>query len=104
MTHSTILGQSLAVELGAGANLNLNFAAAPTTGSTFTLATDVSGFAGSVGTFTNVNATGLGAGQSATVDYGTLNAGELTVTIVPEPSSTALLGLGGLALVLRRRK
>ena len=25
-------------------------------------------------------------------------------TAVPEPSSTALLGLGGLALILRRRK
>ena len=32
--------------------------------------------------------------------------GEITLTIaaVPEPSSTALLGLGGLALILRRRK
>ncbi|MEJ6571422.1 MAG: PEP-CTERM sorting domain-containing protein [Akkermansiaceae bacterium] len=28
----------------------------------------------------------------------------LTITAVPEPSSTALLGLGGLALILRRRK
>ncbi|MGB0993222.1 MAG: PEP-CTERM sorting domain-containing protein [Akkermansiaceae bacterium] len=28
----------------------------------------------------------------------------LTLTAVPEPSSTALLGLGGLALVLRRRR
>lgn len=28
----------------------------------------------------------------------------LTFTAVPEPSSTALLGLGGLALILRRRK
>lgn len=27
-----------------------------------------------------------------------------TLTLVPEPSSTALLGLGGLALILRRRK
>ncbi|MFC5050440.1 PEP-CTERM sorting domain-containing protein [Rubritalea spongiae] len=29
---------------------------------------------------------------------------DITVTKVPEPSSTALLGLGGLALVLRRRR
>lgn len=29
---------------------------------------------------------------------------QFTVTAVPEPSSAALLGLGGLALVLRRRK
>ena len=28
----------------------------------------------------------------------------ITATTVPEPSSTALLGLGGLALILRRRK
>ena len=30
--------------------------------------------------------------------------GDFTVTAVPEPSSAALLGLGGLALILRRRK
>ncbi|MCP5538022.1 MAG: PEP-CTERM sorting domain-containing protein [Akkermansiaceae bacterium] len=30
--------------------------------------------------------------------------GVLTLTLVPEPSSAALLGLGGLALILRRRK
>ena len=29
---------------------------------------------------------------------------EVVITTVPEPSSTALLGLGGLALILRRRK
>ena len=28
----------------------------------------------------------------------------IAITAVPEPSSTALLGLGGLALILRRRK
>ncbi len=31
-------------------------------------------------------------------------ADNISFTVVPEPSSTALLGLGGLALVLRRRK
>ena len=34
--------------------------------------------------------------------YGTID--EVTLTAVPEPSSAALLGLGGLALILRRRK
>jgi len=29
---------------------------------------------------------------------------EFTTTVIPEPSSTALLGLGGLALILRRRR
>ena len=33
-----------------------------------------------------------------------LLAVELNITAVPEPSSAALLGLGGLALILRRRK
>jgi hypothetical protein len=28
----------------------------------------------------------------------------LDIAAVPEPSTTALLGLGGLALILRRRK
>ncbi|WP_309489778.1 PEP-CTERM sorting domain-containing protein [Oceaniferula flava] len=43
------------------------------------------------------------AGWSFTVDNSGPN-GLLTVTYVPEPSSTALLGLGGLALLMRRRK
>jgi len=33
-----------------------------------------------------------------------LNAIQLRLTAVPEPSSTALLGLGGLAMILRRRR
>ena len=33
-----------------------------------------------------------------------LGLDNLSITAVPEPSSTALLGLGGLALILRRRK
>ena len=35
---------------------------------------------------------------------GTSSAGSLTLVAIPEPFSTALLGLGGLALILRRRK
>ncbi|NWK56557.1 PEP-CTERM sorting domain-containing protein [Verrucomicrobiaceae bacterium N1E253] len=33
-----------------------------------------------------------------------LHFDDVTVTVIPEPSSSALLGLGGLALILRRRK
>lgn len=62
------------------------------------------------GTFASVTVTDglttLVYGDDYTLDYTTdsnitLN---LTTAAVPEPSSTALLGLGGLALILRRRK
>ncbi|MFC5051724.1 PEP-CTERM sorting domain-containing protein [Rubritalea spongiae] len=36
--------------------------------------------------------------------FGTFDTDTTTVTAVPEPSSTMLLGLGSLALILRRRK
>lgn len=49
---------------------------------------------GGVITFTTGKASGSGAG----VLFG------LQLEAVPEPSTTALLGLGGLALILRRRK
>jgi hypothetical protein len=35
---------------------------------------------------------------------GTINVDRIAINTVPEPSSTALLGLGGLALILRRRR
>ncbi len=41
--------------------------------------------------------------DSETDDQG-LIVDNLTITPIPEPSSAALLGLGGLALILRRRK
>jgi hypothetical protein len=54
-----------------------------------------------------------GLSNGATVDFystqginggATLGAISLDSSVVPEPSTTALLGLGGLALILRRRK
>ena len=44
----------------------------------------------------------LGAGNR--VGLGEVQFDGVAVAAVPEPSSTALLGLGGLALILRRRK
>ncbi|MBT7958121.1 MAG: PEP-CTERM sorting domain-containing protein [Akkermansiaceae bacterium] len=44
----------------------------------------------------SIDSNGGGSGQFAFAGY--------TVTGVPEPSTTALLGLGGLALILRRRR
>ncbi len=49
-----------------------------------------------------------GAGQTvdgiSNTNLGRAYAFEINVEPVPEPSTTALLGLGGLALILRRRK
>ena len=42
--------------------------------------------------------------DSGTANYVTHQFVSLDVTAVPEPSTTALLGLGGIALILRRRK
>ncbi|MCP5536902.1 MAG: PEP-CTERM sorting domain-containing protein [Akkermansiaceae bacterium] len=48
--------------------------------------------------FTNVSANPSGANPNTALIDG------VSITAVPEPSSAALLGLGGLALILRRRK
>jgi hypothetical protein len=48
-----------------------------------------------------ISALGTGFGHHKALDALTLNG---DITAVPEPSSAALLGLGGLALILRRRK
>lgn len=44
----------------------------------------------------------IGGGSSS--GTGALNVSQVEIGAVPEPSSAALLGLGGLALILRRRK
>ena len=56
----------------------------------------------------------LASGESATISYAVSNTNgsawvradnfAISGSLVPEPTTTALLGLGGLALILRRRK
>jgi hypothetical protein len=65
---------------------------------TWTLATYDSK-TGSLALGSNFIMVGMLAGQTASLDYG---ANALTLTVIPEPATLALLGLGG--LVLRRRK
>ncbi len=57
-----------------------------------------------IGTFTADAATQDFHSSHGTNVSSELNAYQLRNVTVPEPSSTALLGLGGLALILRRRK
>ena len=66
------------------------------------LAGSFSGLNNTSVTFTLSNAAG---GNNSTDTWGTwIDNVVLTGEAVPEPSTTALLGLGGLALILRRRK
>ncbi|MFT6794742.1 MAG: hypothetical protein ACJAR1_002757 [Rubritalea sp.] len=59
--------------------------------------------------FTGANFSGGTAGSSLTLEVGSadgrgLYVDNINLSLVPEPSTTALIGLGGLALILRRRK
>ena len=111
---TTLAGDSMQLRLGATPTLAVNFLAAPTIGQSFDLFTGVENFTNYLGngtgnTFNTENITGLDAGQDYNLVYDTTVADDgflrlEIITAVPEPSSTALLGLGGLALILRRRK
>jgi autotransporter-associated beta strand protein/T5SS/PEP-CTERM-associated repeat protein len=82
-----------------GGILNLNFS-----GGTFANGIDVlqlfANTGGLAGAFTQVNSTGLKAGQ-----YATFNAATGSISLVPEPSSYALMAVGmGLTVLILRRK
>ncbi|MBK1833861.1 PEP-CTERM sorting domain-containing protein [Roseibacillus ishigakijimensis] len=95
--HFSLTGQSLVLLLGGGSGIDLNFATAPSLGSSFEL---INGITTYVGEFSTVTASGLDAGQSIEMLY---EGGTLTATVVPEPSSVLLL-MGALPFALARRK
>ena len=93
-------GKSLQTPVGSGGILNLAFS-----GGSYADGTDVlqifPNTGGRSGSFSAVNATGLAAGQSAT-----FNPATGFITVVPEPSTIALVASAGagLAGAMRRRK
>ena len=77
-----------------------------------TYANNGGGF-GTINTITNTAVNSWGGGYDVTYDQSLFDGapgdgftGEITLTLtaIPEPSSTALLGLGALALILRRKR
>ncbi len=72
----------------------------------FSLDIDISGYSSSVTDVGQLNWIGIYFSQADNqgIGGGLVDNVTLSVSAVPEPSTTALLGLGGLALILRRRK
>ena len=94
--------------LGGGSTTSSSTANAVTsfvggTSGTFSQSYDISGFGGgdfSIADVSNV----LAVFTVNTAAAGAISIDNFNMTAVPEPSSSALLGLGGLALMLRRKR
>ena len=75
------------------------------TSGTFSQTYDISGFGGGDFSIADVsNVLAVFTVNAGAVGDGAISIDNFNMTAVPEPSSTALLGLGGLALALRRRR
>ncbi len=82
---------------GAKATLNVDFTGYSIAGSSTLNLFNYSGALS--GTFGTVNFIGLGAGESASIDYGTGLNSVISVTAVPEPSTYGLILAAGAILV-----
>jgi hypothetical protein len=75
------------------------------TSGTFSQTYDISGFGGGDFSIADVsNVLAVFTVNAGAAGDGAISIDNFNMTAVPEPSSTALLGLGGLALALRRRR
>ncbi len=75
------------------------------TSGTFSQTYDISGFGGGDFSIADVsNVLAVFTVNAGAVGDGAISIDNFNMTAVPEPSSAALLGLGGFALILRRRK
>ena len=75
------------------------------TSGTFSQTYDISGFGGGDFSIEDVsNVLAVFTVDAAAAGVGAISIDNFNMTAVPEPSSTALLGLGGLALMLRRKR
>jgi hypothetical protein len=75
------------------------------TSGTFSQTYDISGFGGGDFSIADVsNVLAVFTVNAAAAGNGAISIDNFNMTAVPEPSSTALLGLGGLALMLRRKR
>jgi len=75
------------------------------TSGTFSQTYDISGFGGGDFSIADVsNVLAVFTVNAGAVGDGAISIDNFNMTAVPEPSSTALLGLGGLALMLRRKR
>ncbi len=88
------------VTLDASTVLALNWGFTPAVGDTFTI---IDAIGGIVGTFAGLpdGSVGMANGMPWQITYG---AGEIVLTIIPEPASGLLLALAGLAHLRRRRR
>ena len=84
--------------------ISINISPVSTTGGVITMAGDIGAFAGTTATLTFLCEATQGGGFPANENSFNLDNIQFSTAAVPEPSTVALVGLGGLLLAFRRWK